>query len=403
MKSIARLLIITLTGGLTACAVQTPENPTEFYPVSYQNLSGWDQENYGQLLVLFQQNCQKMDRQPPNTRLGGASGLFGGVVQDWIPACQASMVVNPNNAVQSKQFFENWLQPYQYSVQAKTGKVTGYYEPEIEGSTVQGGAYQIPVYGKPPELIARKDGNGQIQYGIVQNGQFIPYYTRAQIDQGALRGRGLEVAWVKDPADLFFMQIQGSGRILLPNGQTMRLGYAGKNGQPYTALGKVLIDQGLMASNDVNMYTLRAWLHNHPDQAMSLMQENKNYVFFKPLNADVTAQAPVGAFGIPLTAGRSVAVDKNWVPLGAPLWLEISMPLPPNQERHPWKHMVFAHDLGGGITGINRIDLFTGYGRSAEWYAGLMNEKGKIFLLLPRRTINQQAVPAVQQNPMPNE
>lgn len=393
MKFIGRFCALLMAGGLAAC-VQTQENLSDFYPVSYQTLSGWNQENYSQLLTLFRQNCQRIEQLPPNKYLGGVKGLFGGQAQDWLPSCNAATMVNGADPVQAKQFFETWLQPYQYTVSGQIGKVTGYYEPEIEGSTVRYGAYQTPVYGKPDTLIAQKNADGQIQYGVAKDGVLVPYYSRAEIDQGALKDKNLEIAWVKDPIDLFFMQIQGSGRIVLPDGRIMRLGYAGKNGQPYTALGQVMIDQGLLNAQSVDMYSVRAWLHNHPDQAVALMEQNKNYVFFRRLENQNPNMGPLGAFGSSLTAGRSVAVDRQWIPLGVPLWLETTMPTVANaQGRSPWKHMVFAQDIGGGINGMNRIDLFTGWGSQAAWYAGFMNEQGKVFMLLPRRS-EQSSLPS---------
>lgn len=385
MRSLVRFCALLLTGGLAAC-VQSQENLSEFYPVSYQNLSGWNQENYSQLLTLFRQNCQYLEKLPPKKHLGGVVGLYGGQAQDWSAACNTANTVNIADPSQAKQFFETWLQPYQYTADGQDGKVTGYYEPEIDGSTVRSGEFQVPVYGKPADLIARKGTDGQIEYGFMQEGLFIPYYTRQQIDQGALSGKGLEIAWVKDPVDLFFMQVQGAGRIILPDGQVLRLGYAGKNGQPYTALGRLLIDQGAMDAQSVNMYSVRAWLHSHPEQATALMEQNRNYVFFRRLPDQNGNSGAIGALGSPLTAGRSVAVDRKWIPLGVPLWLETTMPAASNnQVRQPWKHMVFAQDIGGGITGMNRLDLFTGWGSQAAWYAGFMNEQGKVYLLLPRR------------------
>lgn len=387
MKRIVRLLPVFIGLFLAACVQSNREDLSEFHPVSYQLLQGWDQEKYSQLLTLFRQTCQQMTKLPETLYLGGASELSGSHVKDWLPVCFAANQVDVNQPLQVKEFFEKWLQPYQYSVGGQKGKITGYYEPEIEGSMVRTGIYQVPVYMRPNDLEARKTVDGQIQYGRIKNGQFEPYYTRAEIDRGILNGKNLEIVWLKNFADLFFMQIQGSARIILPNGNTLRLAYAGKNGQPYTPLGKILIDRGYMDPHAVNIYSLRAWLFNHPDQALSFMEENKNYVFFKSLTNQTLEKGPNGAFGVALNAGRSVAVDKKWIPLGAPLWLETDLPDPTHQDIRPWKHMVFAHDVGGDIQGINRLDLFTGWGKTAEWYAGLMNAKGNVYLLLPRQVM----------------
>lgn len=395
MKRFVRAISISLGICLTACVQEGQEKLSEFYPVSYQVLQGWNQENHSQILTVFRQTCRQIRKLPSITYLGGVSGLPGSQTKDWIPVCIAAEQIDIKQPLQVKNFFEQWLQPYQYSYRIQKGKVTGYYEPEIEGSTVKTGNYQVPVYTRPNDLKARKTVDGQIQYGHMQNNQFIPYYTRAEIDRGALNGKNLEIVWLKNSADLFFMQIQGSGRILLPDGKILRLAYAGKNGQPYTPLGKILIDKGYMNSDAINIYSLRTWLFNHPDQALSLMEENKNYVFFKILNNQILDEGPKGAFNVSLSAGRSAAVDKKWIPLGSPLWIETLMPEPGHQDKRSWKHMVFAHDLGGDIHGMNRLDLFTGWGKTAEWYAGLINEKGKIYLLLPRQfSHSNQSVPA---------
>lgn len=388
MQRVICLFVILSGLWLTACVTQNQENSSQFYPISYQTLQGWDKENYPVLLSLFRQNCRQILALPQDTYLGGVSGLLGGKAQDWYSVCFAAQQMKESQPLIVKQFFEQWLQPYQYSATAKIGKITGYYEPEISGSLVKTHIYQVPVYTRPNDLVIRKNIKGQVQYGRVINNQLIPYYTRAEIDQGVLKNKNLEIVWLKSPADLFFMQIQGSGRIVLPNGKILRLAYAGKNGQPYTPLGKVLIDKGYMDRHSVNIYSLRAWLFNHPDQAISLMEENKNYVFFNKVNEQVLDEGPKGAFGVPLSAGRSVAVDKKWIPLGIPLWLETTLPVAANSLHQPWKHLVFAQDLGGDIQGINRLDLFTGWGKTAEWYAGLMHEKGKVFLLLPRPRSN---------------
>ncbi len=393
MKRIVFSLFIFFSVCLIGCVRETQENLPEFYPVSYQSLQGWNQENYAQLLTLFRQNCQQFNQLPATTYLGGQKGLYGSYIRDWIQICNAAAGVDIHQSLYIKNFFEQWLQPYQYSYHVETDKITGYYEPEIEGSRNKSPLYQVPVYARPHDLEVRKAINGQIVYGRTANNQFLPYYTRAEIDRGALNNKNLEIVWLKNPADLFFMQIQGSARIILPDNTIMRLAYAGKNGQPYKALGKILIEKGLMDPHDINIYSLRTWLFNHPDQALSLMEENANYVFFKPLNDQVLDEGPKGAFGTSLNAGRSVAVDRNWIPLGSPLWLETTMPVPNSQVQKPWQHMVFAQDIGGDIHGMNRLDLFTGWGKIAEWYAGLMNEKGRVYLLLPRQSIQPQHLP----------
>lgn len=388
MKSILRVLTISSMGIVAACTTANQEKVAQLYPVSYESFSGWKQENFPQLISIFSQNCQYLMKLPRNTNLGGEAGIFGGKVQDWYNSCQIAQRIPQNQTLVIKQFFETWFQPYQYSVSTNYGKITGYYEPEFQGSEKRWGPYQTPVYARPSDLVSQPTNDGKVVSGFWNAGRITPYYTRAQINAGILSGKGLELAWLTNPADLFIMQIQGSGRIILPDGRMIRLAYAGKNGQPYVPLGRVMVQQGLIAPHDVNLYTMRAWLQKHPQQAKNLMDQNPNYVFFRHLEESNNNQGPVGALGIPLTAGRSVAVDKKWIPLGTPLWVETTLPTQPNGLRRPWQHMVFAQDLGGDIQGVNRLDLFTGWGQIAEWYAGLMKEKGKIYILLPRQPVN---------------
>ncbi|CAK7193080.1 hypothetical protein COMNV_01293 [Commensalibacter sp. Nvir] len=376
--------ILLLFFFLNACSPSSLHKKQELIAVSYENLSGWNQEDYVQSFSLFSQVCQRFIQMNPNTYLGGPSSKYGTKIGDWLPACHASKWVAANNSSQIKSFFENWLQPYSYPLMYH-GKVTGYYEPEIEGSLVKYGPYTIPVYKKPSNLIAYRQTDGRINYGYYKNNKIYPYYTREQINDGALEGENLELVWLKNPIDLFFMQIQGSGRVVLPDGQIIHLGYAGKNGQPYTAIGTVLVQKNIMSSQLVNMSSLKSWLNTHRDQAKFIMNQNKNYVFFRRLENQINAyQGPIGSFGMFLNAGRSVAVDHDWIPMGIPLWLETTLPLPSDFKRHPWTHMVFAQDLGGNIRGPSRIDLFTGWGRTAEWLAGSMNEKAQIFMFLPK-------------------
>ncbi len=220
--------------------------------------------------------------------------------------------------------------------------------------------------------------------GRVEAGQLKPYATRAEIERGALAKRDLELFWVDDPVDAFFLHIQGSGRIRLPDGAVARIGYDGQNGRPYVPIGRILAERGALARDDVSMQTIRAWLAAQPGEAAALMDENPSYVFFREL----TGEGPVGAQGVVLTAGRSLAVDRTFLPLGVPLWLDLDDPKEGNGKL---RRLVVAQDTGGAIRGPVRGDLFWGFGPEAAERAGMMKDRGTYYLLLPRDVAARRA------------
>ncbi|GLP91547.1 membrane protein [Gluconobacter frateurii] len=348
----------------------------------FDALAGWEREDFSSLMPVFRQNCHRLAQLPPETPLGGAETLpYGREAGDWSAACAAL-----ETTTDTRTYLQTWFQPY--TVDAKAS-YTGYFEPQIEASLTRGGPYQTPVYGRPKDLVRTKATNGQMVTGRWENGQFKPYYDRAQIDGGVLNGQGLEIAWLKSPVDLFFLQIQGSGRLILPDGSQIRMGYDGKNGQPYVPLGRVLVQDNELASSAVSMDSIKAWLETHPDRMMATMERNPNYVFFRRDDGSL-AQGATGAFGVPLTAGRSVAIDRSMIPFATPLWVETKLPDAKGQPA-PWQHLVFAQDIGTDIKGAGRADLFTGWGAFAQYVAGNLHEGGRMVILLPRPPADSSA------------
>ncbi|HEX6741159.1 MAG TPA: murein transglycosylase A [Sphingomicrobium sp.] len=250
---------------------------------------------------------------------------------------------------------------------------TGYYEPEIEGSRTPLPGY-TPVYRLPPDLIRCSKLDGTAGRGRIDpaTGICTLYFTRPEIEDGALAGRGLELAWAKDPVDLFFLEIQGSGRIRMPDGSVMRIGYAGQNGRDYVAIGRRLREQNILPPGGANMEAIKAWIRANPDQGRALMRENLSYVFFKEL----TGPGPLGALNVPVTARGSVAADANFVPLGAPVYLTL--------DRREATGLWVAQDTGGAIKGANRFDTFWGAGPEAVAIAGGMSANGEALILLPK-------------------
>lgn len=316
-------------------------------------------------LSAFRASC------PALMRRNDSSGLTRG--QDWAPACAAAASWPLDSAA---DFFSRYFE----AIQIGDGKafVTGYFEPEISASRTRGGMYQTPIYRRPPDLIDVDLGlfadslKGKTIRGRVDGRKLIPYADRAQIDAGVLAGQGLEMAWAADPVELFFLEVQGSGRLRLPDGSIMRVGYDGQNGRDYTGIGKLMKDRGLIQAG--SMQDIVAWLRANPEQGRAIMQENRSYVFFREL----AGAGAVGALGITVTPEATVAADPRFVPLGAPVILSLDRAEP----NGVW----IAQDTGGAIKGANRFDSFWGAGERARAIAGGMSARGSALVLLPLGT-----------------
>jgi membrane-bound lytic murein transglycosylase A len=288
---------------------------------------------------------------------------------DWAGVCSEAASLTPEYAPGFFFYRFDW-------VRVADGKAfaTGYYEPEIEGSPTQLPGY-IPVYRVPPDLIrcTKPDGTGGRGRIDPATGVCTLYFTRAEIEDGALAGKGLELAWAKDPIDLFFLEIQGSGRIRMPDGSVLRIGYAGQNGRDYVAIGRQLRDRGILPPGGANMAAIKDWIRANPDEGKALMRENLSYIFFKQL----TGSGPIGALNVPVTPRGTVAADPNFVPLGAPIYLH-------KADRHEVEGLWVAQDTGGAIKGPNRFDTFLGAGPDAVTIVGGMSASGEALILLPK-------------------
>jgi membrane-bound lytic murein transglycosylase A len=266
--------------------------------------------------------------------------------------------------------------------------VTGYYEPIVEAAERPSGTFTVPVLGVPDDLVEvplepfAPRFRGERIAGRLAGRRLIPYWTRAEIEGGRLAGRGLEIAWGRDPVDVFFMEIQGSGTLRLPDGREIRVGYAASNGRPYRSIGRLLVEEGRLSSGEVTMPAIRTWLRAHPGALARVLHHNESYVFFRRLDGP-----PVGSLGVPVTSGRSIALDMRLFPPGALAFLSTERP-----ERRPdgtvvWRPLrrfVVNQDAGGAIRGPDRVDLFWGRGPDAELAAGLMKQPGALYFLVPR-------------------
>ncbi|MEO6093465.1 MAG: murein transglycosylase A [Novosphingobium sp.] len=324
-------------------------------------------------LSSFRESCPKL-----LTR-ADASGLTRG--EEWRPACDASATWP---AADAARFFATYFETARVGDGAAF--VTGYYEPEIAGVRVHAPGFDVPVYGLPPDLVRARPGeaeplvSGRMPLGRYdETGRHVPYYDRAAIEAGVLANRGLEIAWVADPVEFFFLQVQGSGRLRAPDGSIMRIGYAGQNGLAYTGVGTLMRNQGLIGEGPGqypgSMQGIMRYLRERPEEGRALMRANRSWVFFRELIGD----GPIGALGVPVRRGSSVAADPAYVPLGAPVWLRLDRP----EANGLW----IAQDTGGAIKGANRFDSFWGAGAEARTIAGGMSGRGEALLLLPKGTL----------------
>jgi len=340
----------------------------QLYPSKFSQLAGWEQDNHSEAMIAFRQSCQRWRKMPAGKTMAGAFNL--GSLADWGKLCAISV-----GSGEEKQFFETWFRPYAVAENGDTkGLFTGYFLPELHGSYSRSERYNVPIYRQPSGKLA--------------------HYSRTQIYDGALEGQGLELLWVDDLVDAFFMDVQGSGRIIMEDGSVKGVGYAGKNGKSYFAIGKELVDRGEIAKADVSMQTIRQWIKQHPDEGVQLMKKNASYVYFRFTDGNPSV-GPTGAMGVPLTAQRSLAVDRHFLPLGIPIWLDAQHPAGGQR----LKRLVMAQDTGGAIKGAVRGDFYWGQGSEAGQLAGPMKSRGRFYLLLPRDLYgDSSAEVAIHQN-----
>lgn len=379
---------------LSSCALFTPEERPEFAaedtplsikPVDFTALPGWENDDLEGIIKALGHSCEKLMKQDNAKPFGDPAWGLHLEIGSWAPACSkienGTLKAGPFGDPRS--FFQFFFTPYEVSAGDYTkGLFTGYYEASLHGSRTQSAQYNTALLKRPDDLVMVELGDfrdtlkGQRIAGRVIDGNLKPYQSRAEIEQGLL-ANAEPLVWVDDPVDAFFLHIQGSGRVLLDDGTEMRVGYAAQNGHVYYAVGRELVKRELMAKEDVSMQNIRQWLDDHPQEAAEFMNLNPSYVFFN----EITGEGPLGAQNVPLTATRSMAVDRTKIAYGTPLWLDIDEPV---AGQGALQRLVIAQDTGGAIKGPIRGDFYWGYGEEAEHNAGLMKAKGRYWLLLPR-------------------
>lgn len=377
-----------------------PKNDAIFRVVSFQELPSWHGQPFAESLDAFRKSCLKLQNHP-----------------SWVSVCRQA-AQTPNNHAAAKQFFERYFTPWQVSQNGKSnGTFTGYYEPVLNGDHSATSRSRFPIYGIPNDFVSvelppnlrRSKATVRIapsapNKGIISNAgnyfanlqqfpitertttlkgrfegnRFIPYFTRHQINSGALNGRAPILGYADDPVELFFLHIQGSGRIRTPSGQYIRLGFADKNEHPYVSIGRYMADKGYLPLSQTSMQSIKAWIAAHPNRLAEILGQNPSYVFFRQIPGG-TDDGPIGALGVPLSGGFSGAVDRHYIALGAPLYIATTHP----DTHQGLNRLIMAQDTGSAIKGAVRVDYFWGYGDAAGQTAGKMKNQGYVWQLLP--------------------
>lgn len=406
-RTLRRAAWLTLAAALlAACVGPGPREAREGIgqPVPWSRLTGWQADAVSEAWPALLQSCQ---------RLAGSQ-------DSWARLCLAARELGEVDDATARAFLETWFVPHELIGPGgeREGLVTGYYEPQLNGSRKRTRRYRYAIYGAPKDLLTIDLGevypelaNMRLR-GRLKGQRVVPYYSREQIHNGHNPLAGHELLWVDDPVALFFLHIQGSGIVRLRDGSLVSVGYTDQNGHPYHAIGTELIRRDEIAAEDISLQTIRDWMHDNPDEAEDLMNRNPSYVFFESRGKPDTG--PLGSLGVPLTPTRSIAVDRRQISLGLPVWLETTLPLtepsrtddktgsngedeedgdkPTDKapEGIPYRRLVFAQDTGGAINGAVRADLFWGRGKNAESLAGRMKQHGRMYVLLPRRLDGRQ-------------
>jgi membrane-bound lytic murein transglycosylase A len=370
---------------LAACEKKPPvELPDQLLliPTTFQAIPGWREDTLSGAVPALTRSCARLIGQPDTRPIGPGGGGLAGTVADWRPACAAVGAVSAGDDAAARAALEAWFAPFQATNNGREdGLFTVYYEAELRGALAPNAQFRVPLYGTPPDLISaqlsdfRADLSGKV-FGRVAGDRFVPYFTRKEIDSGAIDGRKLELLWSDDPVDVFFLHVQGSGQVTLPDGTVRRIGFAASNGQEFYPIGRALLDEGKVSRNNASMQAMRAWLRAHPREAAEIMARNDRYIFFRWIDGE----GPIGSQGVALTPGRSLAVDPAFLPLGVPVFLDTTWP----GSVRPLRRLLVAQDTGSAIKGPLRGDFFWGAGEEALAEAGRMKQQGKVYILLPK-------------------
>jgi membrane-bound lytic murein transglycosylase A len=381
---VAGLLTAALMRDASAAPLQLPD--TQYQPVQWGDLDGWADDDHAAAFAAFLDSCGAAARkQPLSPEMAKMATALAAV-------CARAEASVPLDEAGARKFFEDNFRPLLIARLGQTdGFLTGYYEPIIEGSRVPTAEFRAPLYRRPPNLVVsgwRRLGNVFPSKGIkvgrrVGRRKIVPYYTRAEIEAGALDGRHLEICWLRSQIDVLFAQIQGSARIRLQDGSVLRVNYDSYNGWPYTPVGRILVERGIMTKDQLSMQSIRQWMEAHPQQARDVRRQDQSYVFFRVTGLG-SEDEPVGNEGVPLTPGRSIAVDRSLHVYGTPFFVAADLPIAGDTATTKFRRLVVAQDTGSAIVGPARADIYFGAGKEAARVAGRIKNPGRFFMLVPR-------------------
>ena len=378
---LSRPVMVAAAAILTACAMQArncppappPEPQVEYHRVSWSDVPGWTADELQEAWPAFLAGCD-------------ARGLH----PEWVTVCTAGEALHPQTTQDVRAFFERYFDPY--SIRERVGRrtqreglVTGYFEPLLHGDRAPSAQFDTPLYSPPPDLLSVElaslypELKGKRVRARLEGNRVVPYYSRADLEHDAAL-EGHQIVWVDDAIDAFLLEVQGSGRVQLPNGETIRLHYADENGQPYRPIGRYLVERGELKLGEATLPGIRAWALTHPERVQELLDADPSVVFFREEPLGDPARGPTGALGVALTAERSIAVDPAFVPLGTPVFLATTLP----GSNVALQRLVFAQDTGGAIRGPIRADFFWGTGTQAGDQAGRTRESGSEWLIWPK-------------------
>jgi membrane-bound lytic murein transglycosylase A len=406
---------------------------SQYAPVAWADIPGWSEDDHLEAFTAFRASCQlidaphrppadpkgrdakAIDAKPSDTKAPDPNALdskaldskaLGSSLRD---PCRAAKLATISDRARARVFFEDNFQPLRISRLGEAdGFVTGYYEPVIDGSLTPTDVYNVPVYRRPSNLFVR--GFSQDAPSLPNKGQvfrkigrrkLVPYYDRGEIEDGAIAGRGLEICWLKSQTDLLFTQIQGSARIRLEDGSMRRINYDAHNGFPYTAVGRILIERNIIPKDQMSMQRIRQWMEQNPDGAKELRRLNRSYVFFHEVQLSDKDEA-VGAQGVPLTPGRSIAVDKSLHVYGTPFFIAGELPIESEQSKTPFRRLMVAQDTGSAIVGPARADIYFGAGAEAGRVSGRLRNSMRFVMLVPKSldpVVRGRAMPLPQKRP----
>lgn len=356
--------------------------PAVFHPERFDALPGWAADDHLAAFFAFRRSAVRAETKPYR------SGTLGAPAEAFSSAFAEARRVEKPNAGWARAFFERHFRPFAVRpAGGGSGFVTGFYEPEAKASRTRSAEYRYPIYRRPDDLIAIGDGNPRggmdpsFRFGRLAGGEIVEYFDRREIESGALAGRGLEIAWLADRIDLFFIHIQGAARLLMPDGEIVRVTYAAKSGHPFTGIGGVLADMGEIPPEKVTMQTIRAWLAAHPSRTNEILWRNRSFIFFEECAVGEEESGPVAAAKVPLTAGRSIAVDRLLHTFATPFFVDA--PTLRVFGDGGFRRLMIAQDTGSAIVGPARGDLFTGSGAGAGEIAGVIRHPADFYMLTP--------------------